>query len=511
MPLEKVEPIKPVTEMVARPEAAPNYVAMYSEAIKGALAPYEYLLNYRKELSEEDVHKAEIQRYLDEHDEKSQELAESHRRNLADEAQKSLENALSGRKLDEDVRHNMADESHNQRSEAIASRREQTEADRVTEEERHNKQAEKEAQDKLDLQKKTDEAQVSNYNADAAERKARAKELEQQNKDRENDATVIDNLNDKLKKFGPQDYYTMDDNPELRSIIQEANKNINTPFGKAKLDEIIGQKTALGIELNERDELAGMGAAGRKAFHDAYVNSDKNDIPQNRFNTALESARVADKRDKAKAGWTSSAKEAYDKARLAGKPEDQAFADAQLEQLEEVSGTKQKPTVNKDVLEAITASIPMNEAEKKMKPAEGDASRVTRANRVAAYIGLLTSQGKHDEATKAYLDTMNGIDIFAQPGSGTKKDHVQRFFNTFGIGPDKPTTLATPLISPVNQYAVQSPQTGPTTESSGFLLPGMTRNFQDQIDSGATTMLASSTGGGGGGGGGEEEEARELA
>jgi hypothetical protein len=510
---EKVEPIKPVSEEVAKPVAAPNYVGMYSEAIKGALAPYDYLLNYRKELSEEDERRAQIQNFLDEHDLKSQELAETHREHVADEAQKRLDNLMQGKKLDEDIRHNQADEATADLEAQIKGKTAQTEADRAAEEERkdkdesnrlwwaqeetnrENRAKDQRDQNDQDLKAKTDAAQISKDNADSLYLQRNADKLKQDSDDRTNDYQVMDELNQFLNHQRPEDIYASRDNPEIQQAIDDARGRLKTTEGRHMWDERVGKDTALGMELDERGKLSRMSPEGKKAFSDAYIKTPSNMQPQERFNTAMQAANVAEGRYFLKQDWLDEGNKAYKEAITQNKSPDDAFVAGQTADVAQKSGIKQKEEtkVDKAFLEMVKDSVKKLPSEIQDKT-NGEDAYDQRANSIATRIGSLYMQGKKDEFNAAMDELHKTGNYTGQGGAAVvnpadKAKAAQDWVNKHGLGlPTSGSQSGAPsAVNQPIQLASVTPDTTHTT-SGGFVLPGMSRDFQNAIDTSGVSM-----------------------
>jgi hypothetical protein len=523
---ERVEPIKPVSEMVARPEAAPNYVGMYSEAIKGALAPYQYLLDYRKELSEEDERRAQIQNFLDEHDLKTQELAETHREHVADEAQKHLDYLQQGKKLDEDVRHNQADEATAKLEADVRVKQEQVDQQRADEEERYhdlqqiheenaleetirdNKAKNQVATDDQATKAKVADADISQKGAQAARDQAEADQRKLSNDNFQSDMKVMSALRDGLKKYGPKDFYNMDDNPDLQSMVQEANSKLLTNEGRHQWDMLVGQNTAVGMELQERADLAKMSPEAKKAFHDTYINTDKNDQPANRFNAAMSAANMAQSRYEAKNQWLDQGWKAYNDSKLhaapgsaAGDIENNAWIAGQSAHMEQMGAAKEKkPVLSAQMLQSIKDAVKRTEGNNMA----GDQAFNQRQARIAARIGLKVESGdlKGAQSDMNTLFSTGDLPVEGVPKANNAGSFFDRFFNKANQVTPQGTTSAPPITSTTTGLAAAGTPLQPVSMQSDtgqFVLPGMTRGFQSRIDSGGASVANLS-------GGGEEEE-----
>jgi hypothetical protein len=218
---------------VARPVNAPNYAGMFSEAIKGALAPYQYILDYKKAMSEDDYRKAEMQNFLDEHDVKVQALQESNREHIAGEAQKRLDYQLATSRELETARHNQADETHQSSMDHLESQRLQADLGRQSAEERradtedqirieaqkNHEQEEKRKDLEEERNQKLRDAEISRNNAQQQEALSRVEKENQDNLAREHDAMVLRDLQSTVRSANPRDIWGMDENQDLRKKI----------------------------------------------------------------------------------------------------------------------------------------------------------------------------------------------------------------------------------------------------------------------------------------------------
>jgi hypothetical protein len=342
----------PADYQVARPVAAPNYVGMYSEGIKGALEPMNYLLNMQKELSEEDYRKAEIQNFLDDHADKATQLAETKRSNIANESMTALERQLEQQRVTETGRHDMADEAETQRShfvdEDLAKQREQ-EYERAGQAERDQKQKD------LDLRTEAQKYDLQYRQALTGEVTSKAKEQQQELEDKQNDNDVFDGLNSFIKDYSPNQIYGSNDNPELQQKIDEARRSTRTVAGRQRLDAVIGGQTALGRENEERIELNHMSKSARDVFQDQMLKSAPTGMPgetgtptQVRFNDALSAARQEETRVQERNKWTDSGLTAYKQAKADGKDEVTAQGAGRMAEFKALSDAKAKSDEHPD-------------------------------------------------------------------------------------------------------------------------------------------------------------------
>lgn len=369
--------IRPVDVQVARPVQAPNYVGMYSEAIKGALAPYEYLLNYQKELSEEDLRKAQIQNFLSEHDLKNKELSETIRSHTADEAMRNLQRQLESSKEDEFERHNLVDEAHQKSQEQTEAAREAEyerankanelrEADREKELERQNAFANLLATKKQDLETSLNDANIAKTKADTSYLQSEADRNKATSDDRDNDQKVIQEFTAWKKTIKPEDLYDSNDHPEIEDKIDDFASRIKTHDGRIQFDELHGGDTALGREIAERKELQKMAPEAKNVFQSTLIQSDKNKPYQVRFEQAMEAARPVNAQETERAKWSQPAMDAYTKAFAATKSRDQAFlagrtVEEQYQHQLQSKAAPEKP--NEKLMEFYQKAIPKLQGE----------------------------------------------------------------------------------------------------------------------------------------------------
>jgi hypothetical protein len=357
----------PADYQVARPVAAPNYVGMYSEGIKGALEPMNYLLNMQKELSEEDYRKAEIQNFLDDHSDKATQMAETKRSNIATEAMTALERQLEQQRVTETGRHDQVEEAETSRShQADEALRKQTE-DEVAR--YHNWEQEKFQKD-LELRTEAQKHDLKHTDALTDEVTSKAKEQQQELDDRQNDTKVFDDLNGFLKDYTPNQIYGSNDNPELQQKIDEARRSTRTVAGRARLDAVIGGQTALGRENEERIELNHMSKSARDVFQDQMLKSAPTGMPgetgtptQVRFNDALSAARQEETRVQERNKWTDAGIAAYKQAKADGKDEVTAQGAGRMAEFKTLNEAKAKadqkpdPQMIKQLVEKMRGNV----------------------------------------------------------------------------------------------------------------------------------------------------------
>jgi hypothetical protein len=310
---------------VARPVQAPNYVGMYSEAIRGALMPFQQLLEEEKAQSEDSLRKAQIQNFLDTHEENRQTHAETVRSHLADEAMKHLGYDLDVRKQSEAERHNQADEADAVRRTDLYGRQadetqrhdqaeEERQAQQEKELERHNQWMDEQNKRENDLR---DEAQKAKQATDAAEisrTTAQAKAITAENEARERDDKVFAEAQDWIKNVTPEQIWSSQDNPEIRSKIDEFTSRMHTKDGRDQLDNLIGGKSGLGQEVSDRKLLNGMSEDAKRTFRETLEGSDKTIPPQTAWNNALEKAKRVQGDYEERQKWGTNGLDAYNLA-----------------------------------------------------------------------------------------------------------------------------------------------------------------------------------------------------
>jgi hypothetical protein len=347
--------IRPVDVQVARPVQAPNYVGMYSESIKGALAPYEYLLNYQKELSEEDLRKAQIQNFLSEHDLKTKELSETIRSHTANEAMTALERQLNIRKEDEFERHNLVDEAHQ-------NSQDQREADKEKEYERANKFNEEMAVKKQDLESSLNEANIAKSKADTSYLQSEADRNTSENELKENDQKVIQEFTAYKATIKPEDLYDSKDHPEIEQKIDEFADRIKTPGGRVQFDALHGEGTALGRELAERKELQKMSPDAKNVFQSNLLKSDTSKPYQVRFEEAMEAARPVNVQSQERAKWGPEGIKAETDAIASGKSKQEGFNAGRMAHEKAEAELKQKAAAekpNEKILDWLNTNVPI--------------------------------------------------------------------------------------------------------------------------------------------------------
>lgn len=392
----EVRPIEPRAEKVATPteSVAPNYVEMYSQAIHAALEPYNYLLNYRKELSEEDVQHAQIQRILQEHGEKMDELDETAKSHRADEAQKALE-------LEATKARYTAEEAHNKVLEGIEGDRNSLERDRInierlrqqrddahaTWEENWKLFDESRENKKLDIEQADAEAKKSVYeseqarnHADLLKTKTETDRLTDESNNRARDELVLRDLQTYVNGLNRQDLYGRDDHPEIQDKLNELHSMLKTDDGRRRAEDIIGHESEVGRELFQRQNLMNMPRDARDKFVHVLTNEnpDQDDsrwakrddwdqlTPRQKFAAAYKAAQETTERheqmygypsrtDKqgnvapGKEGWSSEAIEKYQMAKRAHKSDDDAYQEALKVQEDWQLQQKQKEAIPKPV------------------------------------------------------------------------------------------------------------------------------------------------------------------
>jgi hypothetical protein len=374
----QVQPIRPVSEEVAKPVNAPNYAGMFSEAIKGALAPYQYILDYKKAMSEDDYRKAEMQNFLDEHDIKVQTLQEQNREHIAGEAQKRLDYQLATSRELETARHNQADETHQSSMDHLESQRLEADLGRQKAEERradaedqiriqaekNHEQEEKRKELEEERNQKLRDAEISRNNAQEQEALARVEREHQDNLAREHDAMVLRDLQSTVRGANPRQIWGMDEDQELRKKIKDLHDSFQTDLGRRQGEELISGTSEIGREMSERDELYGMDKAAKGVFRHVINNEspDPNDpryqkdpdwdkkSDTEKFAVAFRAAQQEQKRREEMNQWSPAAREKYNILDRSGKhSESEAFDAGHNQHLIDQQELKSKETPVKEM------------------------------------------------------------------------------------------------------------------------------------------------------------------
>jgi hypothetical protein len=481
----------PADYQVARPVQAPNYVQMYSEGIKGALEPYNYLLNMQKELSDEDYRKAEIQNFLDEHQDKANALAEESRSHRANESMAELTRQLEARREGETERHDQAQEGYQDKDLLL---RQQTESEVM----RHNQAQDDLLGKEFDLRSNAQKYTIEEQKAKINQANLVAQQETQQLQDQQNDNDAIADLNSKLAKFSPEQIWNSNENPEVQSTIDAAISKIKTGPGRQRLDEIIGPKTSLGREIAERKELNGMSTDAKNAFHDYILKApstdkDGNPIPsQIRFDAGLDQARQVQGRVEDRKNWTDAGLGAYRQALNEGKSDQEAHAigrgvEIKAQQtLKSRLDQKPNPAVVQQFTDMIAPTIPK-------KPGEDDAVYRQRAQLEA---GVKAAQFEEDqrlnpekfkEETQALVQPNA-----AATSTGNAGDFVRGVLTPSAVKPGtvQPSTSPAPnkdTTAPVEPLTRFKPLSS-TDTSGGGLLPASTPQYAAASGSLSSTM-----------------------
>lgn len=273
---------------VARPVSAPDYAGMYSRAMTAALEPAKFMWGKYKD--QEEINKQQQELLL-----RGRELTETQRANQIRESQAEADQEIRRLQQQETSRHDQAEETR------LSSAEQETERKNRADEDRENAK---------------DEWQKSYYGALTDEAKNKADESRSALDDIKNDQQVLSTLRDKLKAFGPTDHYNMQDHPELAEIIQDATGNMRTTNGRQQLEQLVGHNTALGQELERRNEMT----TWTPAAHDAFIASYNryNQGPegahvsnQERFNNAFQAGSQTESLEKEKSSWGDAGNKAY--------------------------------------------------------------------------------------------------------------------------------------------------------------------------------------------------------
>lgn len=216
---------------IYRGGAVPNYVQMYSEAMRTALAPAQFMWGMYRDREELSAKQQELLM-------KGQELAATQQTNRIREEQEVARTNLEQLREAETERHNKAEETR------------QTQIE--------------------EWQKPLREAQAAEANALAAENKQKLEDLKEEADLRKNDRAAIDEMQTKLKEFGPEDHYDVQKNPEIVGIVEKAWSKIRSPWGKQEMSFIVGQDNALGQEIARKKAMTGWSKEAKDAFITNY-------------------------------------------------------------------------------------------------------------------------------------------------------------------------------------------------------------------------------------------------
>lgn len=447
----------PHTFEVAKPPQAPNYVGMFSEAIRGALQPYEYLLNYRKELSEEDARKAQIQNYLAEHDLKTKELQETIRTHTADEAQKRLDFQIAQARETELNRHNVADELHQTHLEAIDQAKAEAEEKRASIEE----QVKAIEADRLKLQDKESASKIAENQAVGAWHQSEAEKNKRIAQDEVRDQGLVDQLRDYIHGINDKDLYNSDKFPDIQKRIIDLRSQMRTKFAQAQADELIGTTTGYGRESQARESLLGMAPEARAAFQDELRKpGPQGEHPADQFYRAMHAAEVANNQVSEMSKWGPEATQAHNAAITAGKTPAEAFLVGRGVQASVGSELKKPAAFNQKLFEDIRDAIPKKEG-------EDESVYESRQNQEALE--------KYKRWFPEQFDTQGNILPGAVPagpagGADTQSNFLNKFFQPkSGLKPGEniPGTGGAVVAPPEKPVSMAAPTTG-----GGTLVPG---------------------------------------
>lgn len=451
--------IRPVDTQIGHVEHAPNYVNMYAESIKAALEPFNYLLNYQKELSEEDVRKADIQNLLFEHDYKTKALNEEIRAHGADEAGKTLERQLESKKLDEMVRHDQADESHSTAMEGL-------EKQRLTYEE-DQKKAEQDYRDKdLELRKSESDAKISEAKQTQSEAALRTKIYQNELDDRTNNDKLAAEMSDWISSIKPEDLWNSAENPEIQKKLDYFLTNLKGPYGRDMYDHLIQSHIALGQEIADRKEISGFSTEGKRKFNsemDRLAREQPNLTVQDRFNQALEAGRSATIMQGERGKWSPEALKAYQDYKIHN-PNDEAGAfgagRAAEEQYQKELKAKETGLTAppKEMIAAWQGMVTLRQGE---TPDQRD----VRANKFASDMG--EAWGRHDEDAMAKLKaTVNAAPGAQGAQGGDTSTWLKNRGYTVKKGLPQTNPATAPVIKPTSMVSPgQQQQQGATTLS----------------------------------------------
>jgi hypothetical protein len=448
--------IRPVDVQIARPVQAPNYVGMYSEAIKGALAPYEYLMNYQKELSEEDYRKAEIQNFLAEHDLKNRELSETVRAHTATEAIQNLQRQQEDRRLDETSRHNLVDEAHQKTVDERESARDAETA-------RHQNFIDLMAVKREDLQKSLDEATIAKSGADTEYLHSEAARIKGEQDRRDNDQQVMQGFNTWFNSIKPEDLYNSSEKPEIQRHINETLDKLQTVEGRAQFDHIYGEGTALGREISERKEYNAFTREGKAAFQTNMLNSDKGQPTQVRFENAMNDGRIANQQAVTRLAWSAAGTKAYSDAKAKGASDMDAYtAGLTAEEQAQAAIKRKEEKPDPKLVDQWKAAV-------QKKPGEDETHFEARSSQVALDIEMTRIDQGATAAHQKLLEYNRG-----QLGGATGESAVKKLKQMINAPETGPMELGSPLNAPGTQAtpAVTMPPMPGMTPPGVQQLPG---------------------------------------
>lgn len=485
----------PADYQVARPVAAPNYPGMYSEAIKGALEPMNYLLNMQKELSEEDYRKGEIQNFLDEHQDKANQLAETTRSNKATEAMTLLERNLEAQRQAEIGRHDLVDEAHQDRAdtelERAHKRDEDLRAQTESEVERAHKAEEDQRAKDLDLRTTAQQYDIESKQAESRRARLEGDLMTRKMQEQQQDDDTIDKLNIFLKDYTPNQIYGSNDNPELQAAIDEARRNTHTSEARQRLDEIIGSKTAIGRENEERIELNHMSTEAKDAFQSNMLRSAPSGMPgetgtptQQRFEDALTVARNVQTRFEERSKWGDAGITAYKTAKADGKDDITAQGIGRMADFSAVTAAKTKADDKPDASMVKTIVEHLRGPKQKDDKGNEEDDETWKAREDAANLPKAIKMERAQRLGTTQDVTTGAEDLTKPPPAKSADEFTKRLLpqkpagsSNYGAGTDQTDNKGKAADTPVGGSTSAAP-------AARSLLPMATPNYTGATDEG---------------------------
>jgi hypothetical protein len=479
----QVQPVKPVSEEVGRPTNAPNYAGMFSEAIRGALAPYQYILDYKKSMSEDAYHQAQIQNFLDEHDIKVQELQEQNREHVAGEAQKKLEYQLGVSKQLEDVRHNKADEADKDLTAHLNAQRLQADLDREHAEQRRadtedqvkimaqqqHEQEEKRKDMEEERNQKLRDAQISIQNAQQQYHLAQLEKDHQDNLDREHDAMVLRDLQGVVRDANPRQIWGMDEDQDLRKKITDLHNSFKTDLGRRQGEQLISGQSEIGREMTDRDEYYKMSPEAKTVFR--HIINNENPDPSDaryqkdadwdkksdteKFSIAFTAAQKEQKRRDQMEQWSPAARESYELLHRSGKHSElEAYSAGEAQHNRDLQDLKARETAPKEMtgkdIGELSATFPKG-------PNETDED----------YFNRLINMWNTSRVQKAQPGEVQPAKTPPPPPKQSPTDYINKIKGTSMLLPSE-TGATPPTQSPFNQLALATSGPMPGTNPDEF-------------------------------------------
>lgn len=481
------EETRPVDLQVARPVAAPNYVGMYSERVKAALEPYEYLLNYQKELSDEDYKKAEIQNFLSEHDLKTKQLSEDVRSHTADEAIRNLTEQTNAARQVEEARHNVVDERR-------ADRESDLQEWRDLEVQRHNEATEAAEKKTLELTSSLHDSDIKKNDADTEWLKTQTQLKTTEDAQRTQDQQVIQDMDKYISGIKPEDLWNINENPEIQQKIDEARASLHTQEAKTQFNQMVGAKQALGQSDADHKAYNNLSPEARKTFSSAMLQSDSSTPIQLRWNDALNAAGQTQAQVNARGSWSQAGITAEQNALAEHKSPQEAFvagrdADAQWKSdLKAKEDLKPEPKMvdqlQTQLDQLYRARYPQNKGEKN---ADYD-------SRIKSMIGAQAVELEQDSRVNrpVFMQKLKMLDIDPNSLSMGEAQTGQKSTVQPGVTP-APASSPVPAPSPTGQITPASAWLKKILPGSDQKASGSPKTTEMQYGGGTTSALPTTT------------------